>query len=521
MIYVLLDISVYPPRSEDAERAGASVSELRQRFAGNPPPANAIKRIYVHATQVEERREMETEEKKEAARGGEEDEPPHVLVLPYPVQGHISPMLQFAKRLQAHGLKVTLATTRFLAKHTAPGPIEIVTISDGFDEGGYLAAPDPETYHTRLEMVGSQTLGEMMEERPFSCLVYDTSLPWAVDVAEKMGVLGVAFSTQSAAVFAVYYYVGRGMMAAPAEGSTVAMPGLPPLGAGDLPSFVSDGGAYQSVKVLKLAQFSNLDKPYCLLFNTVNELEDEAVRCLGQIWRVKTVGPSLPSMYLDQCIEGDNDYGFSYWKADGLACMEWLDSRETGSVVYMSFGSIATLGSDQMEEFAWGLRETDYKFLWVVRASEAEKLPSKFKDEVLADGKGLILTWVPQLEVLAHRSMGCFVTHCGWNSILEALSLGVPMVGVPQWTDQPTNAKYVEDVWGVGLRAKVDGKGIVGRHEIGKCVKEVMEGEKAEGIRRNARKYKEWIKAAVTDHGSSYKNIKEIMELVSSKVGIK
>ncbi|KAG5589098.1 hypothetical protein H5410_039612 [Solanum commersonii] len=53
-------------------------------------------------------------------------------------------------------------------------------------------------------------------------------------------------------------------------------------------------------------------------------------------------------------------------------------------------------------------------------------------------------------------SIGCFLTHCGWNSTLESISLGVPMVAIPQWTDQPTNAKLVKDVWEIGVRAKQD-----------------------------------------------------------------
>ncbi|KAG5567164.1 hypothetical protein RHGRI_002654 [Rhododendron griersonianum] len=108
---------------------------------------------------------------------------------------------------------------------------------------------------------------------------------------------------------------------------------------------------------------------------------------------------------------------------------------------------------EQFEEIAWGLEETNYSFLWVVRDSERSKLPEKLVDLARAE-KGLLVTWSPQLKVLAHESVGCFVTHCGFNSILETLSLGVPVVAVPQWTDQRTNAKYVEEVWGVGVRGR-------------------------------------------------------------------
>ncbi|KAG5589096.1 hypothetical protein H5410_039610 [Solanum commersonii] len=115
-----------------------------------------------------------------------------------------------------------------------------------------------------------------------------------------------------------------------------------------------------------------------------------------------------------------------------------------------------------MEELAWGLKNSN-NFLWVVRSTEESKLPKNFLEELTIE-KGLVVSWCPQLQqVLEHESMGCFLMHCGWNSILEAISLGVPMVTIPQWTDQPTNAKLVKDVWKIGVRAKQDEKGIVRR----------------------------------------------------------
>jgi pathogen-inducible salicylic acid glucosyltransferase len=89
--------------------------------------------------------------------------------------------------------------------------------------------------------------------------------------------------------------------------------------------------------------------------------------------------------------------------------------------------------------------------------------------------KGLVVRWCPQLEVLAHDAVGCFVTHCGWNSTLEAFSLGVPMVRVPYWSDQSTNAKYIMDVWKMGLKAPTDEKGIVRRDAAKHCIREIME----------------------------------------------
>lgn len=172
---------------------------------------------------------------------------------------------------------------------------------------------------------------------------------------------------------------------------------------------------------------------------------------------------------------------------------------------------MASLSSDQTNELTSTLANTKYSFLWVVRASEVAKLPKDFVQETQA--KGLVVTWCNQLEVLTHDAIGCFLTHCGWNSTTESIALSVPMVCMPQWTDQTTNAKYIEDVWGIGVRARVeDGSGVVKREELERRIREVMEGERREEIRRNAGKWKELAKEAVSEGGSSDKNIVDFIE---------
>ncbi|KAJ6734283.1 GLYCOSYLTRANSFERASE [Salix purpurea] len=109
------------------------------------------------------------------------------------------------------------------------------------------------------------------------------------------------------------------------------------------------------------------------------------------------------------------------------------------------------------------------------------------------------------------------MTHCGWNSTLEALSLGVPMVAMPQWTDQPTNAKYIADVWRVGVRLQANEKGIITKEELEKCTREVMGGETGDEMRRNSEKWKKLAMAAVGEGGSSDKNIIEFAAKLAGK----
>lgn len=230
---------------------------------------------------------------------------------------------------------------------------------------------------------------------------------------------------------------------------------------------------------------------------------------LAKIWPFRTIGPSIPSAYLDKRLENDRDYGFSLFKPKNDVCMAWLDEKPKGSVVYVSFGSLIDLSIEQMQELAWGLKRSKSYFLWVVRETEEAKLPENFLEET--SKKGLVVTWCSQLEVLAHESVGCFLTHCGWNSSLEALSLGVPMVAMPQRTDQSTNAKYIMDVWKMGLKTPVDEKGIARWKSIQCCIEEIMEGEKGKEIKRNASKWRELSNQAVDEGGSSDKNIDEFV----------
>ncbi|XP_031395877.1 crocetin glucosyltransferase, chloroplastic-like [Punica granatum] len=133
--------------------------------------------------------------------------------------------------------------------------------------------------------------------------------------------------------------------------------------------------------------------------------------------------------------------------------------------------------------------------------------------------QGMIIPWSTQVEVLSHLSVGCFVTHCGWNSTSEILACGVPMVACPQWVDQRTNAKLVEDMWKTGVRANPKSGTIIEGEEIRRCLDLVMGGgEKGEEIRRNAKKWKELAKEAAGEGGSSDKNLRAFLEEIASSV---
>jgi pathogen-inducible salicylic acid glucosyltransferase len=135
--------------------------------------------------------------------------------------------------------------------------------------------------------------------------------------------------------------------------------------------------------------------------------------------------------------------------------MDWLNTKEPASVVYVSFGSVVVLSKEQTQEIALGLKVSGHSFIWVIRPSSSkeeinseENLPESFLTET--SWQGLVVPWCPQLQVLSHASVGALMTHCGWNSTLESLSFGVPLLAVPQWSDQTTNSLYIAEKWKTG-----------------------------------------------------------------------
>ncbi|XP_031264597.1 UDP-glycosyltransferase 74E2-like [Pistacia vera] len=451
----------------------------------------------------------------------------HILCYSFAIQGHLNPILQFCKRLASKGLKVTLVSTisasSKLIKTQSCSSIDVelldVELRDTPNNSKEGERDESQHYFEHYKTIVAPSLAAFIENQmssnyPPKFLVYDSIIPWALDITKRFGIDGAPFFTQSWSCNTIYYqfYREKSKVNAFEDQAMVLVPSLPPLKINELPSFLNGSGTYPSIIDLCLNQFSNIEEVNWLFFSSFDKLEEGAITWMATQLPVKAIGPTIPSKYLDNRLKNDKDYGLNLFKPNTETCLKWLDSKQPASVIYVSFGSLAALEKNQMEEIAWGLKNSNIFFLWVVRESECEKLPENFSEET--SEKGLVVSWCCQLEVLAHESVGCFMTHCGWNSTLEAISVGVPIVAMPQWADQPTNAKFIEDVWGVGMRARGNGEGIVKREEIEVCVREVMEGERGKEIKRNSKKWKDLAKEAVDEGGSTDKNIQEFVAKV-------
>ncbi|XP_073023304.1 UDP glycosyltransferase 9-like [Primulina eburnea] len=442
----------------------------------------------------------------------------NLLVLPFPAQGHISPSLAFSKFLASKGLNITILTTSHLTKSAkgslCSSSINIQAISDGSED-------DKDRKETTEEMLArfkrcvSQNLANFLDEQIESgsvarAIIYDSCLPWVLDIARGRGLLAASFFTQSCSVCAVYYHLKNGLLKFPDADRVVSMPGLPRLETGELPLFPKVMDPNNTIMNFITGQFSNLEEVDWIFFNTFDKLEYEVIEWMSRRWPIRTIGPTISLSQTNEVISDQkNDHMISIFEpTDEEACIEWLDSKEANSVLYVSFGSVAALPKEKMEELAFGLIMSNCDFLWVVRSSEESKLPPDFISNVR--DRGLIVKWCPQPRILAHPAVSCFMTHCGWNSFLEALSCGVPMMGMAQWGDQQTNAKFIEDVWNVGVRIPGDIK----KEEVAKFVAEVVHGDKGKELKRNACKWKELVEEAVGKGGSSAKNVDDFVSLI-------
>ncbi|KAK8518857.1 hypothetical protein V6N13_017876 [Hibiscus sabdariffa] len=461
----------------------------------------------------------------------------HVFLVSFPGQGHVNPLLRLGKRLASKGLLVTLSTpacfgnqmaeaNNIVTDHPIPvgdGFLRFEFFHDGWDDDDPRRASHVE-YMDQLEFMGKQEITAMInkyaeQNRPVSCLINNPFIDWASDVAESLGIPSAMLWVQSCACFAAYYHYNHGLVPFPSESDPeidVRLPAMPVLKHDEVPSFLHPSTPYSSLRTAILGQFKKLDKPFCVLMDSFEELEPEIVEYMSKFCLIKTVGP------LFKYPQVSNDtVRCDILKAD--ECIEWLDSKPALSVMYISFGTVVYLKQEQVDEIARALLATGISFLWVItspfKASglQLHTLPQGFLEKVGDNGK--IVQWCPQEKVLTHPSVSCFVSHCGWNSTMEALSCGVPIVAFPQWGDQVTGAVYLVDVFKTGVRmcrGAAENR-IIPKEEVVKCFLEATTGPKASYLKSNALKWKAAAEAAIADGGSSDRNIQAFIDEVKTR----
>ncbi|GAB2225015.1 hypothetical protein Drorol1_Dr00005797 [Drosera rotundifolia] len=463
----------------------------------------------------------------------------HVLLVSFPSQGHINPLLRLGKRLATEGLLVTFATTEnygsAMRKSSDTITDKLTPVGDGFlrfefmddeyEKGDDPRRNDLDEYLLQLDRTGRKYLPAMLsrlaaEGMPVSCLINNPFIPWVSDVADQQGVPSAMLWVQSCACFLSYYYYYHHLVDFPDEENPfrdIHIPTLPVLRWDEIPSFMHPMTPYPYLRRAIMGQYKYISKPFCILMDTFEELESEIIKFTSTLCPVKSIGPLFKN-------PRSVSLSVDMLKADGN-CLPWLDTKPAASVVYISFGTVVFLQQEQINEIAHGILDAGVSFLWVLRppglyfggGQIPHTLPEGFLEKV--GDKGKVVVYSPQEQVLKHPAVACFVTHCGWNSTMESLTLGVPVVAFPQWGDQVTDAKFLVDVFKTGVRMcrGEQEERIIPREEVVSCLREATVGAKMEEIKKNAMAWKKKAEAAVADGGSSVRNLETFIDEVKSR----
>ncbi|XP_071714182.1 UDP-glycosyltransferase 85C1-like [Rutidosis leptorrhynchoides] len=467
----------------------------------------------------------------------QEKKQPHAVFIPYPLQSHIKCMLKLARVLHHKGIRITFVNTQSNHKRLLNSSgshdlndvpdFQFKTIPDGLDNAEQTQTTSEITSYLAKNLFGSlvDLVGGL--ESPATCIVADGILSFAKTLlaAEKLKVPIILNWIFAACGFMGFYQakvlMEKGIVPLKDESyltnghldTLVDIPGMKGIRLRDLPEHVL-GVKPTTIESLNfLVQMANdADKVQHMIIHTFDELESSLINELrSKFPRIYTVGPLelLVNQIVDQK-ENKNFISYSLRKEEPT-CFKWLESKEPNSVVYVNFGSLAVMSLETLVEFGWGLVNSNHYFLWVIRSdlvdggSGSIVLPLELVEAI--KGKGFISNWCSQEEVLNHSSVGGFLTHGGWGSVIESLSAGVPMLCWPVSSDQKTNCRQMCTEWEVAMEIERNVK----RNEVEKLLKELMEGAKGEKLRNKANEWMKKARIAIATNGSSFLNIEKLV----------
>ncbi|GJN36788.1 hypothetical protein PR202_gb25684 [Eleusine coracana subsp. coracana] len=470
---------------------------------------------------------------------------PHAVCVPYPAQGHVTPMLNVAKLLHARGFDITFVNTEYnharLIRSRGPAAVagipgfRFTTIPDGLPPSedndvtqdiATLCRSTTETCLGPFRRLLAELNDPATGHPPVTCIVSDVIMGFSIDAALELGLPYVQLWTASAISFLGYHHyrllmdrglaplkdveqLTNGFLDTPVED----VPGLRNMRLRDFPTFIrtTDPDEYMVQYVLR--ETDRTANASALIVNTIDDLEGEAMAAmeeLGLARKVYALGP-LPLLAHEDQPTLRSSITLSLWK-EKEETLEWLDGREPNSVIYVNFGSITVMTKEQLLEFAWGLANSGKQFLWIVRRDLVKGDAAMLPPEFLAETKerGIMANWCPQQEVLNHPAVGAFLTHSGWNSTLEAMCGGVPVISWPFFADQQINCRYQCTVWGVGM--EIDSN--VRRKAVASLITEVMEGDKGKEMKKKAQEWRAEALDAAKPGGSSHRNFDELVRKV-------
>ncbi|KAG6470037.1 UDP-glycosyltransferase 86A1-like [Zingiber officinale] len=452
---------------------------------------------------------------------------PHALFATVSLAGHFFPAVDLSAKLAAKGFIVTVATLDsggsfspdlFAAAAVASAAARSQGLDIRFqslkDTVNLPAAHRSWNHDTAINAMLHHAFAPMeellqkllREDPPVTVLIADTFNTWPSAMAKKYDLIHVSFWTQPALVFSLHYHkdllISNGHFASPdrnrKDTAVRYIPGIPEIEPHELASIYQDKDASSLVHQFTFKCFDELRGADFVLANTVEELEAEAISALRREMPFYAIGPVFPDGFTS---------GISGSIAAIQDCSHWLDTMPAASVLYVSFGSAFHPGERDFREMAHGVLNSKVNFLWVLRP-DTVPLPDGFV--AACQGRGMVVPWCDQKEVLLHPAVGGFLTHCGWNSTLESVWFGVPMLCFPLAFDQPPNCKLVSKDLKIGVR--LGGSGEVNRDEVHDKIEGLMGGEVGAAVRMEMEKVQKAARAAVALNGSSSRNMDKFID---------
>ncbi|TXG74179.1 hypothetical protein EZV62_002758 [Acer yangbiense] len=440
-----------------------------------------------------------------------------VVLVPCSFQGHITPMCQLGTILYSKGFSITVVHTQFNSPNPSNNPeFKFQAIPDGLSDHDISSGNILGTIallNVNCEVPFKECLAQMVKQQDpgdeIVCVIYDEMMFFSESAANQLKLKSIILRTTSAAAcisrLALLRLKAEGYIPLQDPMMQEPVPRLHPYRFKDLP--ISQLGITENYLQLIINSY-NTRTSSAVIWNTMDCLEQSLLAQIQQQYQV----PIFPIGPLHKLSPTSSS---SLLMVD-TNCITWLDRQAPNSVIYVSSGSVASMDKKELVEMAWGLANSKQPFLWVVRpgsvngSEEIEVLPEGFKEAV--GGTGCIVKWAPQKEVLSHDAVGGFWTHCGWNSTLESISEGVPMICRPCFGDQRVNAMYVSRVWRIGLQLENE----LERGETEKAVRRLMVDKEGEEMRQRTKNFKEEVKLCIGEGGSSYNSMNNFLELIKS-----
>ncbi|KAL7595692.1 hypothetical protein Lser_V15G30797 [Lactuca serriola] len=478
----------------------------------------------------------------EKASMGSLQKKPHALCLPAPAQGHINPMLKVAKILHSKGFHITFVNTEFnhqrLLKSQGSDALHglptfcFETIPDGLPPSQNPdATQDVESLCKSFDKNFMGPFKSLLTKlnassSPVTCIVADAVMGFTHDVASEFDIPEIVLWTSGVGcLICIHEYpslLERGLM--PRKDSSTLVngyldtvidcaPTMSGLRLKDMPSYFRNASSFDEYMGEFLClQVERAKRASSIIINTFHELDHDLLEMLCSIFPpCYEIGPLnlLEKTIVDESVASLSS---SLWKEEDK-CLKWLESKQPSSVIYVNFGSLTVMTYEHLVEFCWGLAKSNYSFLWIIRPDlvkgDSSVLPAEFLEET--NSRGMLASWCQQEQVLNHPSIGGFLTHSGWNSTIESISGGVPMICWPYLGDQQTNCWSCCNKWEVAMEIDNDVK----REEVAKLVIELMNGERGNELRKNAIDLKNKAeKACASPFGSSIVNLDKVIQLL-------